>query len=314
MVAFRFLFVLAVVSVALLAGCTRVPPPLQQTPLKVENLSDLRAYLLGHDPDLDLFRSRGPFEVAIHEDQVLRLSPRERVEMDLFLSSAGERAPLVVFVHGYDSSKGAHFYQAAHVASWGMHAVSLQLPRTGPWSTNGRTLGRIVNLIQRAPELIDTAVDTSRIVLVGHSFGAIAVVVALADKAPAAGAILLDPAAIGKTLPDALRRVAKPVLVLGADDQIQSTRNRPDFYRFIQSGISEVSIRGAAHEDAQYPSEYALQHFGQDPYTTEEAQKTFASAIAAAAFSVSATGSFDYAWKSFEAVIKNGQFFNPKKK
>jgi pimeloyl-ACP methyl ester carboxylesterase len=305
---------LAVLCVALITGCTKVPPPLQQTPLKPKSLTELRTYLLGHDPDLDLFRSRGPFEVAIHEDQVLRLSPRERIEMDLFLSSAGEKAPLVVFVHGHDSSKGAHFYQAAHVASWGMHAIALQLPRNGPWSTNGRTLGRIVSLIQRAPELVDTAVDASRIVLVGHSFGATSVVIALGDKVPVTGAILLDPAAIGKTLPDALRRVSKPVLVLGADDHIQSTRNRPHFYRFIRSGISEVSIRGAAHEDAQYPSEYALQNFGQDPYTTEEAQKIFATAIAAAAFSVSATGGFDYAWKSFEAVLKNGEFFNPKKK
>jgi pimeloyl-ACP methyl ester carboxylesterase len=195
-----------------------------------------------------------------------------------------------------------------------MHAATLQLPKTGPWVTNGRILGRIVSLIQRAPELVDTGVDESRIVLIGHSFGASAVAIALGDNAPVSGAILLDPAAIGKILPDALRRVSKPVLVLGADDQIQSTRNRPFFYRFVRSGISEVSIRGAAHEDAQYPSEYALQNFGQDPYTTEEAQKTFASAIAAAAFSVSATGSFDYAWQSFQAVVKNGQFFNPKKK
>jgi pimeloyl-ACP methyl ester carboxylesterase len=306
--------VVALLCIGLISGCTRVAPPLQQTPLKPKSLAELQAYLLGHDPDLDLFRPRGPFEIAIHEDQVLRLSPRERIEMDLFLAATGDKAPLVIFLHGHDSSKEAHFNQAAHVASWGMHCITLQLPKNGPWATNGRTLGRIVSLIQRAPELIDTGVDASRIVLVGHSFGATAVAIALADKAPAAGAILLDPAAIGKTLPDALRRVSRPVLVLGADDQIQSTRNRPDFYRFVRSGIWEVSIRGAAHEDAQYPSEYALQNFGQDPYTTEELQQIFASAIAAAAFSISATGGFDYAWKSFAAVLKNGQFFNPKKK
>src|SRR5205814_5552545 len=110
---------------------------------------------------------------------------------------------------------------------------------------------------------------------------------------PAAGAILLDPATIGADLPKFLRRVAKPVIVLGADDDVAPTRNRDYFYEFVRSGVAELSIRGATHEDAQYPSETALQNFGLDPDTTEELQVTFAAALTSAALSLSATGAFD---------------------
>ena len=53
-----------------------------------------------------------------------------------------------------------------------------------------RTLTRIVRFIQRSPAAIDPRVDPNRIILVGHSFGASAVAIALAEGAPAAGAIL----------------------------------------------------------------------------------------------------------------------------
>jgi dienelactone hydrolase len=301
------------VSLALIGGCTRLPG-LQQTTLTPKNLAELQAYLLGHEPDVDLFRSRGPFAVAIEENHELRLSPRERVYFDRFLAAPPEKAPLVILLHGHDTSKSAHYNQAAQVASWGMHAITVQLASHGPWPTNARTLGRIVSLIHRSPELIDKRIDVNRIIVAGHSFGASAVAMTVADGAPAMGAILLDPAAVGRNLPDALRRITKPVIVIGADNEIQSTRNRDFFYRFVRTGVSEVSIRGAAHEDAQYPSEYALRHFGHDPYTTEEAQITFAAALTAAAFSLSSTGSFDYAWRSFGTVFKTGLFFNAKKK
>jgi pimeloyl-ACP methyl ester carboxylesterase len=190
----------------------------------------------------------------------------------------------------------------------------VQLPNTGPWVGNGKTLARIVSLIHRSPEAIDRRIDVNKIVLVGHSFGGSSVAIALAEGAPAAGGILLDPAAVGKDLPGFLRRIDKPVMVLGADDELSSTRNRDYFYRFIRGGIAEVSIRDAAHEDAQYPSEFALRNSGIDPHTTEESQITFVTALTAAAVSLSTTGAFDYAWTSFGSSLENGKFFNARKK
>ena len=287
---------------------------MDQTSLRPKTLAELQGYLLNHKADLDLFRLRGPFAVAIQENREVRLSSTERINTDLFLSAPVEKAPLVLLLHGYDSSKEAHAYQAMHLASWGIHCLTLQLPNKGPWVSNGRTLARIVSFIHRSPEVIDRRIDVNRIILVGHSFGASAVAIALAEGTPAAGGILLDPAAVGKDLPNFLRRINGPVMVLGADDEVASTRNRDYFYRFIRSGIAEVSIRGAAHEDAQYPSEFALQNFGIDPNTTEALQVTFVSALTSAAISLSSTGTFDYAWTSFGAVFENGKFFNAKKK
>ena len=202
-----------------------------------------------------------------------------------------KKRPLVIFLHGYGNTKEAHTFQAMHLASWGMHSLAVQLPNTGPWIRNGRTLAKIVSFIYRWPEIIDSRIDVNKIILVGHSFGGAAVAVALADGAPAAGGILLDPAVVGSDFPKYLRQIDKPVMLLGADEFVSLTRNRDYFYRFIRSGFSEISIKDAAHEDAQYPADVGL--------ATEELQVTFVSALTAAALSLSANGNFDYAWTSF---------------
>jgi pimeloyl-ACP methyl ester carboxylesterase len=309
----RYLTVFVLISIALVAGCARSPGT-GQTSLKPDTVAELRTYLLDHPADLELFRLRGPFAVAVHNDHELRLSPTERIDADLYLAAPAEKLPLVIFLHGYDSSKEAHAHQALHAASWGMHSLSVQLPNKGSWAANGRTLARIVAFIHRAPDVLGKRVDVDRIILVGHSFGGSAVAVALAEGARAAGGVLLDPAAVGRDLPKSLQKIDKPVMVLGADEDMSYARNRDFFYRFIRSSVAEVSIRGATHEDAQYPSEHALRNGGIDPGTTEESQITFVAALTAAAFGLSATGTFDSAWKSFGAVFDNGKFFNARKK
>jgi len=296
---------IVIACLTLVSGCARLPDT-GVTSLKPATLSELQGYLLSHKADLDQFRLRGPFAVDTREDYEIRLSTTELVNTDLFLSAHAEKAPLVIFLHGHDNSKDDHAYQAMHVASWGMHGMALQLPNNGPWVNNGKTLAKLVHFIHRWPEIIDGRIDVNRIVLVGHSFGGAAVAIALAEGVPAAGGILLDPAAVGRDLPKFLGRVKTPVMLLGADEQLSSARNRGYFYRFIRGGIGEVSIKGATHEDAQYPSYFSL--------ATEEMQITFVSALTSAAFSLSSTGKFDYAWTSFGDVIQNGKFINAKKK
>ena len=304
---------LLLATFALAAACTRVPP-MEQTSVKARTVTELQDYLQTQKPDIELFRLRGPFPVTERKDHELRISPREQFYADVYLSASGEKAPLVVFVHGYDSSKEAHANQAMRVASWGMHAVSVQLPKHGPWVNNGRLLARIVNFVRRSPEMIDARVDADKIIIVGHSFGAAAAAIALGEGAPALGAVLLDPAAVGRDLPKILQQIVKPVMIIGADEEIASTRNRDFFYRYVRSGVAEVSIRDATHEDAQYPSEYSLQHYGTDPYTTEEAQITFAAALTAAVLSLASTGGLDYAWTSYASLLQKGTFYNAKRK
>jgi dienelactone hydrolase len=274
--------------------------------------AELHGYLLGRKADVDLFRARGPFAVVIQEDRELRVTTSEAIRTDVFLSASAQKAPLVIFLHGDESSKRAHANQAAHLASWGLHSLAVQLPNRGPWDTNGRRLARLAGLVHRAPESIDKRID--RIILVGHSFGAFAVALALAEGAPAAGAILLDPAGVAKDLPDVLRRIRKPVLVLGADDEIATPRNRDYFYELIRGDVAEVSIRDAVHEDAQFPSEVAVRNAGVDADTTEALQVTFVSALTAAAISLSATGTLDYAWASYQRALQEGKLFNAKRK
>lgn len=299
-------FLFGIACLTLVSGCARLPST-GLTPLRPATLSELQGYLLKHKADLDQFRLRGPFAVTVRKDLEVSLSATERIHADLYLSAPAEKATLVILLHGHDNSKESHAYQALHLATWGMHALAVQLPNNGPWIDNGRYLARIVNLIYRRPEIIDSRIDTSRIVLAGHSYGGSAVAIALAEGAPAAGGILLDPAGVGKSLPGFLRKISKPVMVLGADERVAKALDRAYFYRFIRGGIAEVSIVDAAHEDAQYPLEL-------DAFANEELLITFVSALTSAAFSLGSTGRLDYAWSSFGDAIKSGKLVNAKKK
>jgi pimeloyl-ACP methyl ester carboxylesterase len=298
-------------TLVLAGGCAQ-RPTLDLSSLNTASPIQLQEQVVSREPAFEVFASRGPFTVAVRENRELRLTAKERIVCDFFLAESREQAPLLIFVHGHESSKNAHRGQAAHVASWGVHAVTVQLPSKGPWDMNGRTLARLVELIARSPEAIDTRIDVKRIVLVGYSFGASAVGVALAQGAPAAGAILLDPAASGKGVPDVFRRIEKPVIVLGADDETYSPRGREYFFDFIPANVAELSIRDASHDDAQLPD--LLQGSPADSHALDEGQIAFLSALTAAAISLSTTGSFEYAWKSFAPAFDDGRFFNVKKK
>ncbi len=305
----------AFLLIALVAhGCTRRFPETEVTPIKASKPAELQRYLLSRKPDVAQFRFRGPFAIIARRDLEIPLSSGLTVEADLYLCAAAQKAPLVIVLHGHNNSKKDHAFQAMHLASWGMHGMALDLPKRGPWIANGRTLARLVDAIHRTPQLVDSRIDADKIILAGHSFGATAVAAALGEGAPALGGVFLDPAGIGRGLSQLLRRIAVPVMVIGADEEIWPTRNRGQFYRFIPAKIVEISIRDTVHEDAQYPNERTLRAFEENPDDTEEAQITFVSALTASAFALAVTGGIDYAWNSFEEAFKNGMFFNARRK
>ena len=295
-------------------ACTRRFPETQVTPIKAANAAELQRYLLSRKPDVEQFRLRGPFAVIEQRDLEITVASDLRVEADLYLCAASRKGPLVVVLHGYDNSKKDHAFQAMHLASWGMHSLAIDLPNRGPWIANGRILAKLVDAIQQKPQLVDNRIDGNKIILAGHSFGATAVAAALGEGAGALGGVLLDPAGIGRQLPQLLRRITVPVMVIGADEDIWPTRNRGQFYRFIPAAVAEISIRDTQHEDAQYPSQYTLRAFQDQPDDSEEAQIAFVSALTASAFSLAASGSLDYGWSSFENGTKNGIFFNARRK
>jgi pimeloyl-ACP methyl ester carboxylesterase len=268
--------------------------------------------VLAQKPDVDLFRPRGPFEVVTHADREISLSATERIEADIYLAAPVDKAPLVILLHGYENTKDDHAYQALHLATWGIHSVAVTLPNKGPWLENGRKLARLAALIRSRPDVIDKRIDGERIIFAGHSFGAAAVAMALASGAPALGGILLDPAGTGKGLPAYLRKVARPVMVIGADERVSPVRDRGWFYEHIRRDVAQVSIVDAHHEDAEFRLEPSFQD--SESNATEELQITFVSALTAAAFSLGHTGNFDFAWAVFRNGIITGKFFDGLKK
>jgi dienelactone hydrolase len=311
---FRVAALLLIAFLVHSVGCTRRFPETKVTPIKAANPAELQPYLLSRKPDVAQFRLRGPFAVIERRDLEIPLASDLTVEADLYLCATARKAPLVIVLHGLDNSKEDHSFQAMHLASWGMHGLALDLPKRGPWVANGRTLAKLVDAIHRTPQLVDGSIDADKIILVGHSYGATAVAAALGERAAARGGVLLDPAGIGRQLPQLLRRITVPVIVIGADEDIWPTRNRGQFYRFIPAAVGEISIRDTVHEDAQYPNHFTLRAFQDQPDDTEEAQIAFVSALTASAFGLAATGGIDYAWTSFENAIKNGIFFNARRK
>jgi alpha/beta hydrolase family protein len=311
---FHIAVLLLIAMTTFAVGCARRFPTPEVTRIKATNPAELQQYLLSTKPDVAQFRLRGPFAVTEHKEMEIPIISGLMVEADLYLCTAVQKAPLVIVLHGHNNSKEDHAFQAMHLASWGMHSLAIDLPKQGPWIANGRTLARLVDTIHRSPQLVDSHMDPEKIILVGHSFGATAVATALGEGIPAVGGVLLDPAGIGRQLPQSLKRITVPVMVIGADEDIRPTRNRGQFFRFIPAKVGEISIRDTLHEDAQYPNEHTLRGFEDDPNDTEEAQIAFVSALTASAFSLAATGGIDYAWNSFENGINNGVFFNARRK
>jgi len=310
----RFSTLLLIAFMAHVAGCIRHFPTTEVTPIKAASPAELQRDLLSRKPDVAQFRFRGPFSVIERRDLKIAVDSELTVDADLYLCGAAGKAPLVIVLHGYNNSKENHAFQAMHLATWGINGMAIDLPNRGPWIGNGRTLARLVDVIHRTPQIVDSHVDADKIILAGHSFGATAVSAALGEGAPALGGVLLDPAGIGRELSQLLRRITVPVMIIGADEDIRPTRNRGQFFRFIPADVGEISIRDTVHEDAEYPNEHTLRAFHETPEETEEAQITFVSALTASAFSLVAARGIDYAWNSFENGLKTGMFFNARRK
>ena len=295
---------LSVIVLLGLASCARLPST-TRTAIKATNLPDLQGQVQIRQLTLEDFRLQGPFDVLRRDDVEMRVDPGV-VTADLFFASHGGRAPLVIIVHGDGASKELHAHQARHVASWGLHAMTLQLPNKGPWVDNARKLREVVAAIAQGQALSDGRIDAGKIILAGHSFGASSVAVALAEGARARGGILLDPATTERAVPVFLGRNKAPILIVGADEDTTVTTNRAYFFNYARARVYEVSVKDAIHEDAQFPADYGN--------VTEDLQITFAGALTSAAVSLALTGSFDYAWASFDGELKNGRLVRPRVK
>jgi pimeloyl-ACP methyl ester carboxylesterase len=253
----------------------------------------------------DAFAEPGPFEIQQVLDYQIPLNPTNKILVDLFIPILKEKTPLVMMVHGNKFNKLVHGSQCRRLASWGFHCLAVEVPNEGQWLTNGKTIESLVRIVSSFPGLLSDQINIEKIILIGHSFGGSAVTIAAGRKVPIAGLILLDPAVVHSKIRDYMEGVVAPVILLGADPGVFMSRKRKLFFRNISGPMSEVSIAGATHNDAQLPSIDTLA-WGFDVSTTKRFQETFLQTIVASAFSIGAFDNVEYAWKSFGPFLKSG--------
>lgn len=253
-----------------------------------------------------MFKSQGPFEVIERMSREVTVDLENTIVIDHFAAISSDRMPIVVMSHGNYSSRDAHREQARHLASWGFHVVTCDLPNRNEWLENGKRLEKFTDLIYRIPEMLGRNADRNRVIIVGHSFGGSAAVWAINEGAPVIGAILLDPAIVHKSVADVMRFTDLPVVLLGADRAIFTSRGRGRFWKNVGGEMLEVSVPTSTHDDAQGPSMFSRSTLGIDPFTSTDRQAIFRSMIVASAIGISSSGTLDFPSGVFSRVAKKG--------
>jgi|GEM_PF-5129038 len=189
---------------------------------------------------------------------------------------------IVFFSHGNRSTNKAHHEQAKTLSKHGFIAITLKLPNENQWLTNGKRIAYVTTALKtKYSENPDI-----KMIFVGHSFGGTAVSFAEGRKPQADGIILLDPAVFHKRVLGELSKINKPVYLLGADRRRFLSKGRVYFRRVLGRSLKEVSVIGATHNDAQYPSLDQIRkgHFQRN--TKKKYQKVFLDLIVAAAMDI----------------------------
>lgn len=269
----------------------------------------VRNYISIKQPPLSFFEQDGPFQVAVTTDFKIPISIETTLPTDYFRPKQDSPSPLLVFVHGNGFNKSVHFQQAKRLASWGFQCLTVEVPNRDEWIQNGRRIAQLTKLIHSYPRLLSDNIDTSKIILIGHSFGGSAVTIAAFRGAPVSGLILLDPAIVHNSLKTKMTKVQIPAILLGADRSVFLSRKREFFYQYFAGPLAELSIADATHNDAQSPSIDKL-NWGFDFSTSHELQDRFITLMTASAFSLAGFGNIKFAWQltkqwSNDGLIKN---------
>lgn len=254
--------------------------------------------------DRKAFERRGPFGYEYKADISITISQDENLIADFMQTTAAGNAPLLIFIHGNNSMKEAHSFQAQRLSTWGFHTLAIDLPNKKQWVENGDRVLRLVNYLKAHPDALSKEIDTSKILLVGHSFGGSASIIAAGSGAPVSGLILLDPAVVDPIVVEKMTKV--PVILLGADKEIFKARKRQKFFKYISSPMIELSLVNTTHDEAQFPSICSMYIFGFECYSREN-QKLFTSAIAVSAFSLTVSENLNFAWTVFK--VSEGKRF-----
>ena len=230
-------------------------------------------------PNVDEFRIPGPIPIVVKKQLVIPLSAGQSISYDMITpKKSSSHGPMVVLVHGNRSYKEAHRYQGEHLASFGFQVFIPQLPTSEVWSTNGLIIKEFVQFMTRSTK--------QKVFLIGHSFGGSAITMAAYLGSKVSGLVYLDPAIFNQSVASLLWNTKIPAILIGADSDIYRSKKRHLFREKYGGPFFELSVRGATHNDAQYPSMFALSHYGLDPAVSKKNQKLITCLMTASLFSL----------------------------
>lgn len=281
--------------ILLLSGCASFPSA--QKPLPSAGPVVAKIVLLA--PEMRRFEELGPFAVSEQLEREVTMNLEKIIVVDHYAAQTQDKLPIVIICHGNFSGKNAHRNQARRLASWGFHVVTLELPNREQWVQNGEVVRRFSEMVHNVPHLLGANVDTTRIVLVGHSFGGSASILAMGHGAPVIGAILLDPAVVHDNVISAMKKVDLPIVLLGSDPKLFAARGRKKFSENMNGEVLEISVPKSTHDDAQGPSMYSRSVLGVDPYTSNDRQKVFGALLTVGVIGMASSGTLDFARQIF---------------
>jgi dienelactone hydrolase len=263
------------------------------------------------EPDLQRFAQTGPYFVDEQMDRDVTLDLDETIVVDHFSAKSKDRLPIIVISHGNFSSRKAHREQARHLASWGFNVVAFEVPNRDEWVENGTRLRRFIELLHRFPLVLGQNSDGERIIVVGHSFGGSAAVLAMGSGAPVIGAVLLDPAVVHQKVVQSMKSIDLPILLIGSDKDVFVARGRTLFSKNLQGEMVEVSVTNSTHDDAQGPSMFSRSALGFDPFTSGSCQRVFRSILTVASIGMATSGTLDFAKIIISRDVKIGNLKDP---
>ena len=285
-----------------LVGCVGSGSPMTRSVMA----SKLIDHVVLMEPDLRRFEGLGPFAVLSRLDREFTLDLENSVVVDHFFARSLDKLPVIVISHGNFSNKRAHRAQARHLASWGFHVVSVESPNRDQWLENGARLRKLADMLHGFPKMLGKNVDPGRIILVGHSFGGSAAILATGEGAPVIGAVLLDPAVVHPSVIDAMKKADIPVALLGSDKKVFAARGRSRFLKHVAGEMLEVSVPKATHDDAQGPSVFSQAALGLDPFTSADKQALFRSMLTVSVIGIASSGTLDFSVKLLSRAAAQG--------
>ncbi len=294
-----------IISIILCAACVSRPRA-TSVGLQADSFQDVALYLKSNqNTSIDDYNKFGPFEYKTTTDHTITLKG-EKIFFDVVKPMHQGKSPVVVISHGNYGHKEAHRYQAERIASWGLYAITLQLPKKKQWLKNGERIYSFLHYLNKNLRFIDKRVDRSKVILAGHSFGGSASTIAAGKGAPILGLILLDPAVVHNKVMKYMRRVKVPTILIGADKKRYRSKNRESFFKLIPTEMMETSIVGSTHWDAQYPTMTEMFKFKIGETASREMQERFVSIMVASAVSLSTGQRTKAAWSYIKKLEGQG--------